>query len=72
MIVPDTDYYKNLVRVMKYIQVTIGLPLVLSINKSGNIKWYVDSAFVVHKDVRIHTAGFMTMGTVGAYERSNK
>ena len=40
---PDTDYYNNMARVMKYIQGTIGLPLILSIDKSGNIKWYVDA-----------------------------
>ena len=30
---PDTYDYKKLARVMKYIQETIGLPLILSINK---------------------------------------
>ena len=48
---------------MNYIQVTIGLPLILSINKSGNINWYVDAEFEVHKDMRSHTGGFMVMGT---------
>ena len=52
---------------MNYIQGTIGIPLILSINKSGNIKWYVDAAFAVHKDMRSHTGGFMTMGTGGSY-----
>ena len=58
----DTYDYKKLVRVMKYIQGTIGLPLIISIDKYGNIKWYVDSAFAVHKDMIIHTGGFTTMG----------
>ena len=69
---PDTDDYKKLARVMKYIQGTIGLPLILSIDKSGNIKWYVDASFAVHKDMRSHTGGFMTMGTGGAYVQSSK
>ena len=69
---PDTDYYGNLARVMDYIQGTIGLPLILSIDKSGNIKWYVDAAFSVHKDTRIHTGGFMNMGTGGVYVHSDK
>ena len=50
---------------MKYIQGNIGLPLILTINKSGNIKWYIDAAFAVHKYMRIHTGGFMTMGNGG-------
>ena len=52
---------------MKYIQGTIGLTLILSIDKSGNIKSWIDAAFAVHKDMRSHTGGFMTMGTGGAY-----
>ena len=46
--------------------------MILSIDKSGNIKCYVDASFVVHKDTRINTGGFMTMLTVGAYMQSRK
>ena len=60
---PGTDDYKKLASLMKYIQGTIVLPLILTIDKSGNIKWYVDASFAVHKDTRSHTGGFMTMGT---------
>ena len=35
----------NLIILMKYIQVTIGMPLILSTDKSVNIKWYVDAEF---------------------------
>ena len=69
---PGTDDYKNLARVMKYTQGNIGLPLILSINKSGNIKWYVGAAFAVHKDMRSHTGGFMITGIGGAYVQSIK
>ena len=57
---------------MIYIQGTIGIPLILSIDKSGNIKWYVDASFSVDKDMRSHTGGFMTMGTGGAYVQPRK
>ena len=69
---PDAYDYKNLVRVMKSIQVTIELPLILSIGKAVNINWYVHVAFAVHNDMRSHTGGFMTMGTAGAYMQSSK
>ena len=46
--------------------------MILSIDKSGNIKWYVDASFAVHKDMRSHTGGFMTMGTGGSYVQSRK
>ena len=50
-----TDDYKNLERLMKYIQGNIGLTLIFSIKPPGNIKWNVDAAFAVHKDMRRHT-----------------
>ena len=40
---PDTDDYKNMERVMTFIQGTNGLPFILSIDRSGNIKWYIDA-----------------------------
>ena len=57
---------------MKYIQGTIVLPLTLTIDNYFNIKCYVDAAFLVHKDMRSHTGGFVTMGTRGAYVQSSK
>ena len=44
----------------------------MSIDKSGNIKRYVDAEFVVNKDVRIHNGDFTTIGTVGTYVQSRK
>ena len=36
---PDVDHYKKLKRVMKYTQLIIGLPLILSMEKSENINF---------------------------------
>ena len=44
----------------------------MSIDKSGNIKWYVDASFAVQTDMRSHTGGFMTTGKGGAYVQSSK
>ena len=68
---PDTDYHNNLERVMKYIKCTIGIPLILSIYKYVNIKWYVDASFPSNKYMRSPTGGLMTMVTVGAYVQSS-
>ena len=57
---------------MKYLPGTIGLPLILSIEKYGHIKWYVDAEFGVHKYMSNHTGGFMTMVSRGAYVESKK
>ena len=56
----------------KSVQCIIGLPFILAIYKSVNIKWHVDAEFAVLKDMRSHTGGFITMGTVGAYVQSSK
>ena len=57
---------------MKYIQGTIGIPLIFSIDKPVNIKWYIDAAFAIHKDTRSHNDGFMTTGKGWAYVQSSK
>jgi hypothetical protein len=69
---PDTDDYKKLTRVMKYLRATIGLPLILGIDGRGGVKWYVDAAFAVHRDMRSHTGAMMTMGTGAAHCVSSK
>ena len=57
---------------INYIQGTIGLSFILSINKSVNMKWYFDAAFTVHKYMRSHTGGFMNMVELGDYFQSRK
>ena len=46
---------------MKYTQGTIGVILILSIDKSRNIKCYVDADFLVHRYMGIRTGDFTTM-----------
>ena len=72
LIDPDIDNYKKLERFINYIQGKFGLPLILSIDKSVNIKLYVNAAFVVHKYIRSHTDSFMNMGTNGVYVQFSK
>ena len=64
--------YKKLARFVKKIKGTIGIPLILSMDTSGHIKWYVNAAFPVHKGIRRHTGGFTTMGNSGSYVQSIK
>ena len=59
---PDKDYWKKLTQVMKYIKSTIGPPLILGIDDTTTIRWYVDAAFGVHPDMKSHTQMVMTMG----------
>ena len=47
---------------MKCIWKTLMLPLILSANGSGILKWWVDASFAVHPNVRGHSGGGLSMG----------
>jgi len=59
---PDTDDWKKLKHLVQYLRATKELPLILSANGSGIIKWWVDGSFAVHPNMRGHTGGGMSMG----------
>jgi hypothetical protein len=48
---PDKDDWSKLVRLMKYLRGTHTLPLILSANGTGILKWLVDAAFAVHPNM---------------------
>ena len=59
---PDKDDWKKLVHLMKYLRGTRKLPLVLSANGSGILKWWVDAAFAVHPNMKGHSGGGLSLG----------
>ena len=59
---PNTDDHAKLVRLTKYLDDTIGLPLILAMDRSGKIRWHVDAAFAVHNDIKSHTGATISMG----------
>jgi hypothetical protein len=60
---PDTDYWKKLSHLMRYLNGTKSLPLILSAHVSGVVKWYVDGSYGTHEDdLRGHTGGGVTLG----------
>jgi hypothetical protein len=69
---PDTDDWKKLTRVMKYLRATVGLPLILGIDDSGVLRWHVDAAFAVHNDMKSHTGATLTLGQGAANSDSTK
>jgi len=52
---------------MRYLRATKRLPLVLEDDGTGMLRWYADSLFAVHGDMRSHTSGFLTLGKGAAY-----
>jgi hypothetical protein len=48
---PDKDDWTKLVHLMRYIRGTRTMPLILSANGSGILKWWVDASFDVHPNM---------------------
>jgi hypothetical protein len=59
---PDTDDWKKLAHLMRYLRGTRKIPLTLSANGSGILKWWVDASFAVHPNLRGHSGGGLSMG----------
>ena len=69
---PDMDDRKKLGKVMMYLQGTAGLPLIIGVDDTSNVRWYIDGSFTVHNDMRGHTGISMTMGKGSVYSSSRK
>ena len=59
---PNETDWKHLIRLLKYCNGTWNEKLIITIDNLQVIKWYVDSAFVVHPDFRSQTGGVMMIG----------
>ena len=59
---PDEDDMDKLAHLMEYLKGTIMLPLALSANGSGMLKWWIDGSYAVHPNMRGHTGGGLSMG----------
>ena len=57
---------------MKYIRSTVGLPLILGIDDTNTLRWYVDAAFGLHRDMKSRTVTMITMGHGAARSNSTK
>ena len=59
---PDKDDWRKLCHLMMYIRGTKKLPLRLSADGSGILKWWVDASFAVHPNMRGHSGGGLSLG----------
>ena len=59
---PDKDDWAKLAHLIKYLRGTKNLPLLMSANGGGILKWWVDGSFGVHPNMRGHTGGGLSMG----------
>ena len=59
---PDVNDEKKLIHLMKYLRGTRRLPLILSADGSGILKWWVDASFAVHPNLRGQSGGGLSLG----------
>jgi hypothetical protein len=59
---PDKDDWTKLVHLMRYIRGNRTMPLILSANGSGILKWWVDASLAVHPNMRGHSGGGLSLG----------
>ena len=69
---PDTDDYKKLTRVMRYLRGTVNMPLTLEAESMQIVKWWVDASFAVNPEMKSHTGAVMTLGKGGIYGTSTR
>jgi hypothetical protein len=69
---PDENDYKKLARVLKYLDSTVDMPLVLAADDTGKIQWWADASYAVHADMKSHTGGTLSFGKGSIYSTSNK
>ena len=64
VIEPNKDEWVKIFHLMKYIRGKIDLPLILSSNDSGILKWWIDTYYAVNPNMQGHTGGGLSMGRV--------
>jgi hypothetical protein len=69
---PTLDDQCKLSRVIKYLRKNRSLILTLRADNTNIVKWFVDTAFAVHCNMRSHTGGVMSMGAGAVYSSSQK
>jgi hypothetical protein len=67
---PDTDDYKKLTCVIKYLHGSMLLPLTLEASNTKMMQWWVDASYGVHPDMKIHTGGVLLLGKGAVYATS--
>jgi hypothetical protein len=60
---PNNQDWVKLVKIMNYLKATKNKIVRMSADNSQTIKWFVNSSFAVHKDMRSRTGAIMTLGT---------
>ena len=65
---PDQSDWLKMVHMFKYIRGNKNLPLILSADNNGMLKWYIDGPYYVHPNMRGPTGVGPTMGRDSQYQ----
>jgi hypothetical protein len=60
---PNESDWRKLIQIPYFLKATQTAVATMSIDNSGEIKWYIDAAFAVHQDYKSHTGACMTLGS---------
>ena len=69
---PTEHNWHKLCQMMKYLQATRHLLLILEDDGTNLAKWHIDGLFAVHHNMKSHTGVFMTKGKGATYTASTK
>ena len=69
---PDEDDWKQLRRLVKYMEQTQDDVLTLSANSLRVVKWWIDGSYAVHPDCKSQTGAVMSLGRGTTYGSSQK
>jgi hypothetical protein len=59
---PNEGDWKKHIKMMNFLKATKNDIPVMSCDDTNSIKWHVDAAFAIHKDMKSHTGATMTLG----------
>ena len=65
----DEDDRKKLKRMLQYINATINMKMILSVDDLSIIKTWVDASYTTHNDMKSHTGANITLGKGMIYAR---
>ena len=61
---PNMEYYKMLVRCVRYVRSKTNTPLMLEVSKTSVTRWSINSAYWVHPDTKSHSVEMVSLGKI--------
>ena len=68
----DEDNWKRLERLLSYVHNTHELKLTPSAESMSSVKWWVDTSYGVHQDMKSHAGGSLSLGRGVLFSKSTK